>query len=64
MTSTLRRQEVEKVTGLSRSTIYSQMKEGVFPKPVKIGKRSVGWLEEEILDWRRGKITKRDGVAA
>ena len=30
-------------TGKSRSTISAQMKEGTFPKPVKISKRAVAW---------------------
>lgn len=30
-------------TGKSRSTIYAQMKEGTFPKSVKISKRAVAW---------------------
>jgi len=44
----LRFPEVVKVTGLSRSSIYIYMKEGVFPKPIKIGKRAIGWLVEDI----------------
>jgi len=44
----LRFPEVVHITGLSRSSIYIYMKEGVFPKPIKIGKRAIGWLEEDI----------------
>ena len=47
----LRRREVEARTGLSRSTIYAQMAEGKFPRPVKLGKRAVGWTEQAISDW-------------
>jgi len=41
----LRRKQVETRTGLSRSTIYQTIKDGVFPKPVPLGPRAVGWLE-------------------
>ena len=47
----LRRREVEAVTGLSRSTIYQMMADGGFPKPVRLGKRAVGWRESDISGW-------------
>ena len=46
-----RRHDVEQMVGLSRSTLYAMMAEGNFPKPVKLGKRAVGWHERDILDW-------------
>lgn len=49
----LRRQEVERITGLSRSTLYEAMSIGNFPKPVRIGKRAVGWPESVIANWFR-----------
>lgn len=42
---------VIKKTGLSRSTIYARIKEGTFPKPIQIGLRSVGWLEQDVELW-------------
>ena len=42
----LRRPEVEHMVGLSRSTIYAMMAEGHFPKPVRLGRRAVGWLSD------------------
>ena len=47
----LRRPDVEALTGLSRSTIYKFMKDGTFPKAVKIGSRAVGWRRADIDDW-------------
>ena len=47
----LRRPEVEVRTGLSRSTIYEMMAEGTFPRPLRLGKRAVGWTETAIADW-------------
>ncbi|PLX69969.1 MAG: AlpA family transcriptional regulator [Denitrovibrio sp.] len=56
----LRRREVEKMTGMSRSTIYLHMSLGEFPKPIKLGSRSVGWIKNEILSWLESKIQERD----
>lgn len=51
VTGVLRRPDVEALTGLSRSTIYKFMKDGTFPKTVKIGPRAVGWRQTDIEDW-------------
>jgi len=56
----LRRLEVERATGLSRSTIYELMAVGGFPKPVPLTPRSVGWIEAEIVRWQRERIEARD----
>jgi prophage regulatory protein len=56
----LRRREVERVTGLTRATIYRQIAAGAFPKPIKIGKKASGWLEAEIADWQKRRIAERD----
>lgn len=47
----LRRPDVEVRTGLARSTLYAMIAEGTFPKPLKLGKRAVGWRESEITAW-------------
>lgn len=48
----LRRTEVERETGLSRSAIYRQMDEGRFPRPRRIGLRAVAWPRSEIEAWK------------
>ena len=60
----LRRHDVERVTGLPRSTIYDKVAKGTFPKPVQLSERAVGWLENEIADWQKARIAARDGGAA
>ena len=50
-TRILRRPEVERITSLSKASIYRAMAAGSFPRPLKIGVRSVGWPEEEIRAW-------------
>ena len=52
----LRRKTVEKLTGLSRSSIYAMMSEGTFPKQIKIGRRAVAWRQEDIENWINEKI--------
>ena len=48
------------VTGLARSTIYKYIAEGVFPRPISLGARRVGWIDKEIDDWILKKISLRD----
>jgi prophage regulatory protein len=47
----LRRPEVEAVCGLSRSSIYAAMDRGEFPRPVRLGRRAVGWPLSSIENW-------------
>ena len=56
----LRRKQVEKRTGLSRSTIYLRIQEGTFPRPVNLGARAVGWLENEIEAWLAARLEIRN----
>ncbi|PAV25205.1 hypothetical protein CF392_12265 [Tamilnaduibacter salinus] len=55
----LRRHEVEKLTGLGRSTIYLWMRQGHFPRPFKIGPRAVAWKRSSIQAW----MDQRGGAA-
>lgn len=63
----LRRPIVEAITGQSTSTLYELMKDGKFPRPVKLNpdsKRSpVAWLESEVREWQRERIAERGQVA-
>ncbi|MBB3288761.1 MULTISPECIES: AlpA family phage regulatory protein [unclassified Rhizobium] len=56
----LRRNDVQRLTGLPRSTIYDRISKGTFPKPIKLSTRSVGWLETEIADWQKARIASRE----
>jgi prophage regulatory protein len=55
----LRLPTVKARTGLSRSTIYLRISENLFPKPVSLGGRAVGWIESEIDDWLAEQIESR-----
>jgi prophage regulatory protein len=35
-------------TGESRTTIYARITANLFPRPIQLGVRSVGWLESEV----------------
>ncbi len=50
-TRILRRPAVQTVTGLSRSSIYDLMSKGLFPRPIKLTGKAVGWTERAIMDW-------------
>ncbi|ENC9776988.1 AlpA family transcriptional regulator [Pseudomonas aeruginosa] len=58
----IRLREVMATTGFARSTIYKYISEGAFPKPVSLGERCVGWVEEEVHDWVMEKIEERDAA--
>jgi prophage regulatory protein len=52
----LRRDEVERATGLPRSSLYAKIAKGEFPKSIKLGARSVGWLERDVAAWQKQRI--------
>jgi len=55
-----RRPEVERISGKSRSTIYDDMAEGTFPRPIRLGRQSVGWRKSDIDRWIRSRPTTGD----
>lgn len=49
----LPRKTVEKMSGLSRATIYRLIKSGKFPRPLSIGTGSVRWRQSEVIAWQK-----------
>lgn len=47
----IRMPEAIKRVGLGRSAIYEAVNAGRFPRPVKLGERAIGFIEEEIDAW-------------
>lgn len=45
------------ITGRSRSSI---LRDGSFPKPIRLGENSVGWLRVEVEKWLADRIAARD----
>jgi prophage regulatory protein len=58
----LRRNKVEAMTGLGRSSIYARMANGTFPKPVKLSTRMVRWVSSDIQGWLNDRIAESRGV--
>lgn len=58
----LRLPDVMEKTGFRKSWIYLLISQGDFPPAIKIGSRSVAWLESEVDDWIVKHISKREGV--
>ena len=52
--------DVMSMTGLSRSSIYLRVSTNEFPKPIKIGRRAVGWPEDSIIAWQARMMEARD----
>ena len=50
----LSKREIQHITGKSSVTIWRWCRSGVFPSSYKIGPRSVGWAESEIIEWQEG----------
>ena len=51
MTQLLTLREVMQMTALSRSAVYVLMGTAQFPQPIRIGRRAVRWVEQEVLDF-------------
>ena len=47
----LRLQEVLKVCGISKALVYDKIRQGTFPKPLRVGSRGARWREDEIRAW-------------
>jgi prophage regulatory protein len=60
----LRLPAVIEKAGPSRSTIYEGIAAGTFPKPIRLGPKSVGWLESEVDRWIEERVAERDAQAA
>ena len=47
----IRMDEVSKLTGLAKATIYKKVSDGSFPPPIRLGARSVGWRLSDVVAW-------------
>lgn len=53
----LRLPNVKACTGLSRSTIYLRIAQGLWTKQVNLGPRCVGWPENEVAALNAARIS-------
>lgn len=54
----IRLPELEVRVGLKKSAIYKLIGEGRFPKPVRLGTRTVAWSEAAVLQWVQDRIAE------
>lgn len=52
----LRLPTVKAETGISRSTLYLRVSQGLWPKPVRLGPRAVGWPSDEVATLNAARI--------
>lgn len=55
----LRLPAVLRRVGLSRSSIYSRIRRGTFPRSVRLGDHAIGFVEHEISSWIKSAIEHR-----
>ena len=52
----IRLPEIENLIGCKKSTVYTMLKNGNFPKPIRLSARMVAWPETAVLQWVQDKI--------
>jgi len=63
MTHTILRLPAIKTSiGLSRSTIYLRIAQGLFTKPVSLGSRAVGWPSHEVAALNAARIAGKSNA--
>jgi len=54
--SFLRLPDVKALTGLSKTSLYTMIREKSFPAPVRLGPRAVAWVRSEIRRWAAERV--------
>jgi prophage regulatory protein len=52
----IRSREVVAMLGVSRTTLWRMVREGSFPRPVRISKGNAGYLLETVEAWMRARV--------
>ena len=47
----VRMEELLRRLQISRATVYRWLDEGRFPRPVRLGERTIGWKESSLAGW-------------
>ncbi|MCP9803564.1 AlpA family phage regulatory protein [Cyanobium sp. T1G-Tous] len=53
--------QLKAVIGLFKSTVYSRIYEGTFPKQIPLGPRLVVWVESDIQNWISEQVSAARG---
>lgn len=54
--SFLRLPDVKAVTGLSKTSLYTLIRNRNFPAPVRLGPRAVAWVRSEVKQWAANRV--------
>jgi prophage regulatory protein len=49
--------DVRRLTSLSRATLYRLVRDGQFPKPVRVAHRRVAWRATDVAAWLETRET-------
>ena len=56
----IRGKQVKHRTGFSLTHIRRLEEQGLFPKKVYLGPKSVAWIDEEVDAWVKARVAERD----
>jgi prophage regulatory protein len=62
MNTFLRLKKVIDVMGISRSTVYLRIKQGLMPPPVKLGERCSAWPNYEISAINAARVAQKSNA--
>ncbi len=60
-TQFLRLNHLKERLGISGSSIWSWVKQGKFPKPIKLSDNCTAWVEDDIEAWAQSRISASQG---
>jgi len=56
--------EVLRMIGVSRTTLWRMVRDGVFPPPIRITKRNTGYILDDVEGWIRQRAGRVPPLAA
>jgi prophage regulatory protein len=60
LSNIVRECDVDAKCGLKRTQRKELIRQGRFPRPIKLSDRARGYLESELLAWQRERLAERD----
>jgi len=54
-----RPREAVSMLGVSKSTLWRMVKDGIIPPPIKIGRQAVGWRSETLSEFINSRPSAR-----
>lgn len=64
MQTVIKLPEVLQIVKCSKAKVYSEIKKGNFPKPIKLGDRAVAWVMDDVTAWLEQRIKQSKDNAA